>query len=185
MTFIYAGREFINVRCGSERPGAIFLAGRPTLSGLMSVLSVPVLTMSLSRLQFLLAIATRLPFWPGPADLRTQRGKHCLGWSRRKTSTFTQTESAGRGSVGGGRGLTSDVIFVGGVDLFYSPVAEGQFPHPVHAAPHARGQAEVGAGGGRVEAVCGKVVRAEAETETETGRAVSEGAEPEGVGRNK
>lgn len=36
----------------------------------MSVLSVPVLTMSLSRLQFLFAIATRLPFWPGPADLK-------------------------------------------------------------------------------------------------------------------
>lgn len=68
-----------------------------------------------------------------------------------------------RGGVGGA--LTSDVIFVGGVDLFYPPVAEGQFPHPVHAAPHARGQAEVGAGGGRVEAVGGEVVRAKAEAE--------------------
>lgn len=37
-------------------------------------------------------------------------------------------------------GITSDVIFVGGVDFFYSSVAEGQFSHPVHASPHARGQ---------------------------------------------
>lgn len=57
-------------------------------------------------------------------------------------------------------GNTSDVIFVGGVDFFYSPVAEGQLSHPIHASPHARGQAEVGAGCGRVEAVGGKVVRA-------------------------
>lgn len=50
--------------------GAMFLTGIPTLSGLMLVLSVPVLTRSPSRLQFLLAIATRLPFWLGPADLK-------------------------------------------------------------------------------------------------------------------
>lgn len=37
-------------------------------------------------------------------------------------------------------GITSDVIFVGGVDFFYSSVAEGQFSHPVHASPHACGQ---------------------------------------------
>lgn len=37
-------------------------------------------------------------------------------------------------------GITSDVIFVGGVDFFYSSVAESQFSHPVHASPHACGQ---------------------------------------------
>lgn len=37
-------------------------------------------------------------------------------------------------------GITSNVIFVGGVDFFYSSVAEGQFSHPVHASPHASGQ---------------------------------------------
>lgn len=62
-------------------------------------------------------------------------------------------------------GNTSDVIFVGGVDFFYSPVAEGQLSHPIHASPHARGQAEVGAGCGRVEAVGGKVVCAGREGE--------------------
>lgn len=34
--------------------------------------------------------------------------------------------------------LASDVVFVGVVDLLDAPVAEGQLPHPVHAAPHAR-----------------------------------------------
>lgn len=61
-------------------------------------------------------------------------------------------------SRGGLLGITSDVIFVGGVDFFYSPVAEGQLSHPVHTSPHARGQAEIGTGGGRVEAVSCKVV---------------------------
>ncbi len=37
-------------------------------------------------------------------------------------------------------GITSDVIFVGGVDFFYSSVAEGQFSHPVHTSSHACGQ---------------------------------------------
>lgn len=64
---IYTICKFINARCGT---GCNFPRWSPTLSGLMSVLSMPVLTMSLSRLQFLLAIATRLPFWPGPADLK-------------------------------------------------------------------------------------------------------------------
>lgn len=55
------------MRCGS---GYYFVLWSPTLSGLMLVLLVPVLTRSPSRLQFLLAIATRLPFWQGPADLK-------------------------------------------------------------------------------------------------------------------
>lgn len=61
-------------------------------------------------------------------------------------------------------GITSNVIFVGGVDLFYSSVAEGQFSHPVHASPHACGQTKIGAGRGRVETVSAKVVRTEVET---------------------
>lgn len=61
-------------------------------------------------------------------------------------------------------GITSDVIFVGGVDFFYSTVAEGQFSHPVHASPHACGQTKIGAGRGRVETVSAKVVRTEVET---------------------
>lgn len=59
-------------------------------------------------------------------------------------------------------GITSDVIFVGGVDFFYSSVPEGQFSHPVHSSPHARGQAEVGTGRSGVETVSAKVVRTEA-----------------------
>lgn len=64
---IYTTCEFIYVRYGT---GYNFPHWSPTLSGLMLVLSVPVLTRSPSRLQFLLAIATRLPFWLGPADLK-------------------------------------------------------------------------------------------------------------------
>lgn len=67
----------------------------------------------------------------------------------------------------GGGGFTSDVIFVGGVDFFYSSVAEGQFSHPVHASPHACGQTKVGTGRSRVETVSGKVVRTEAKTKKE------------------
>lgn len=58
-------------------------------------------------------------------------------------------------------GITSDVIFVGGVDFFYSSVAEGQLSHPVHAPPHTRGQTQVGTGGSRVEPVSAEVIRAE------------------------
>lgn len=61
-------------------------------------------------------------------------------------------------------GITSDVIFVGGVDFFYSSVAEGQLSHPVHASPHACGQTKIGAGRGCVETVSAKVVRTELET---------------------
>lgn len=64
---IYTTCTFIYVRYGT---GYNFPRWSPTLSGLMLVLSVPVLTRSPSRLQFLLAIATRLPFWLGPADLK-------------------------------------------------------------------------------------------------------------------
>lgn len=67
----------------------------------------------------------------------------------------------------GGAVFTSDVIFVGGVDFFYSSVAEGQFSHPVHASPHACGQTKVGTGRSCVETVSGKVVRTEAKTKKE------------------
>lgn len=80
---IYTTCMFIYVWYGPEYN---FPHCSPTLSGLMLVLSVPVLTRSPSRLQFLLAIATRLPFWPGPADLKTQ-GKHCLAWIRPSNTT--------------------------------------------------------------------------------------------------
>lgn len=55
-------------------------------------------------------------------------------------------------------GITSDIIFVGGVDFFYSPVAESQLSHPVHTSPHTRGEAEIGTGCGCVKTVGGKVV---------------------------
>lgn len=64
---LYTTCKFIYVWYGT---GYNFPHWSPTLSGLMLVLSVPVLTRSPSRLQFLLAIATRLPFWQGPADLK-------------------------------------------------------------------------------------------------------------------
>lgn len=64
----------MQVGTGHSSPG-----WSPTLSGLMSVLSVPVLTMSPSGLQFLLAIATRLPFWLGPADLKRRGNIVCVG----------------------------------------------------------------------------------------------------------
>lgn len=64
---IYTTCKFIYVWYGT---GYNFSHWSPTLSGLMLMLSVPVLTRSPSRLQFLLAIATRLPFWLGPADLK-------------------------------------------------------------------------------------------------------------------
>lgn len=73
----YTTCEFLNVQCGT---GCNFHHWNPTLSGLMSVLSVPVLTMSLSKLQFLFAIATRLPFWPGPADLKGRVTMFGLDW---------------------------------------------------------------------------------------------------------
>lgn len=56
--------------------------------------------------------------------------------------------------------LASNVVFVGVVYFFYSSVAEGQFPHPVHPSAHAGGQAQVGAGGSRGKAVCSEVIRA-------------------------
>lgn len=56
--------------------------------------------------------------------------------------------------------LTSNIVLIGAVDLFYPPVAEGQLPHPVDAAPHSGGQAQVGTGGRSVEAVRAEVVRA-------------------------
>ena len=58
-------------------------------------------------------------------------------------------------------GLTSDVAPVGVVDLLHLPVPERQLPHPVHAAPHSSGQAQVGVVGSRVETVTGEVVVAE------------------------
>lgn len=41
----------------------------------MLVLSVPVLTRNLSKLQFLLAVAARPLFWPDPAILKTKKKK--------------------------------------------------------------------------------------------------------------
>lgn len=57
-------------------------------------------------------------------------------------------------------GITSDVVFVGGINFFYSSVAEGQLSHPVHSSSHAGRQTQVGAGGGGVEAVRTEVIRA-------------------------
>lgn len=64
-------------------------------------------------------------------------------------------------------GITSDVIFVGGVDFFYSSVAEGQFSHPVHASSHACGQTEIGTGRCCVETVSAEVICTEMKTKEE------------------
>lgn len=56
--------------------------------------------------------------------------------------------------------LTPHVVFVRAVQLFDASVAEGQLPHPVDAAADARSQAQVGAGGGCVEAIRCKTVSA-------------------------
>lgn len=147
--------------------GCNFPRWSPTLSGLMSVLSMPVLTMSLSRLQFLLAIATRLPFWPGPADLKCRVTLFGLdqpseskifkiypdqvAWHVCLQNTHVNTHPHNEGiwtCISTEQmcteqrhllGITSYVIFIGGVDFFYSSVAEGKLSHPVHASPHARG----------------------------------------------
>ena len=71
---------------------------------------------------------------------------------------------AGRPSERHGRPLpgplTADVVLVGVVHLLHPPVAEGQLPHPVHAAVHAGAQAQVGSRGRTVEAIGGEVVGA-------------------------
>lgn len=56
--------------------------------------------------------------------------------------------------------LTADIVLVGVVHLLDPPVAEGQLPHPVHAAVDAGAQAQVGSRGRTVEAIRGEVVRA-------------------------
>ena len=56
--------------------------------------------------------------------------------------------------------LTANVVLVGVVHLLDTPVAEGQLPHPVHAAVDAGAQAQVGSWGRTVEAISGEVVRA-------------------------
>lgn len=55
-------------------------------------------------------------------------------------------------------GITSDVIFIGGVNFFYSSVAEGQLSHPVHTSSYAGGQTQVGTSGSSVESVCAKII---------------------------
>lgn len=199
---IYTTCKFIYVRYGT---GYNFPHWSPTLSGLMLVLSVPVLTRSPSRLQFLLAIATRLPFWLGPADLKCRvtlfgldqpseyhwnfqnvpwpSGAACvlLEHTRERAQTLT-TKRPHNGSTYMANlfftkqicteqhcllGITSDVIFVGGVDFFYSSVAEGQFSHPVHASSHACGQTEIGTGRCCVETVSAEVICTEMKTKEE------------------
>lgn len=59
--------------------------------------------------------------------------------------------------------LTADVVLVGVVHLLDPPVAEGQLPHPVHAAVHPGAQAQVGSRSRTVEAIGGEVVCAEEE----------------------
>ena len=53
---------------------------------------------------------------------------------------------------------TSNVVSVARVDLLHAAVPKGQLPHPVHTAPHPRGQTQVGVVGCCVEPVCGEVV---------------------------
>lgn len=66
-------------------------------------------------------------------------------------------------------GITSDVIFIGGVNFFYSSVAEGKLSHPVHTSSYAGGQAQVGTSGSSVESVCAKIICTERRGETERG----------------
>lgn len=54
--------------------------------------------------------------------------------------------------------LASNIVFVGVVYFFYSSVAEGQFPHPVHSSAHAGRQAQIGAGGSRGKAVRSEII---------------------------
>lgn len=82
-----------------------------------------------------------------------------------------------------GGGITSDVIFVGGVDFFYSSVAEGQLSHPVHASSHARGQTQVGTGGRCVETISAEVVRTEAKTREEKKRVSQQKSKKEEIRR--
>lgn len=86
------------------------------------------------------------------------------------TSSHTSSRDGCRGSAVSGRmkgllvawagALTPHIVPVGVVHLFDPAVAERQFPHPVHAAVHARAQAQVCTGTGAVEAICWEVVRA-------------------------
>lgn len=64
-------------------------------------------------------------------------------------------------------GITSNVIFVGGVNFFYSSVAEGQLSHPVHASPYACGQTQVGTGSCCMETISAEVIRAKIRAEKE------------------
>lgn len=84
--------------------------------------------------------------WCGMCAFRTHTHEHA------QTLTQTHTQIRARTSADSflldrsaqrqrcSLGITSNVIFVGGVDFFYSSVAEGQFSHPVHTSPHACGQ---------------------------------------------
>lgn len=74
-------------------------------------------------------------------------------------SSIPPTEQFDQSSLWGG-GITSDVVFVGGVNFFYSSVAEGQFSHPVHSSPHTSGQAEVGTSGSSMESIRTEVISA-------------------------
>lgn len=78
-------------------------------------------------------------------------------WSRQQPELGQPRGHRGRPSPGP---LTADVVLIGVVHLLDPPVAEGQFPHPVHAAMDTRAQAQVGSRGRAVEAVGGEVVRA-------------------------
>lgn len=54
--------------------------------------------------------------------------------------------------------LTPHIVFVRAIQFFDTPVAEGQFPHPVDPAADTRGQAQVGAGCSCMEAISCKTV---------------------------
>lgn len=71
-----------------------------------------------------------------------------------------RSRSSGRPSGPSRPPLTANVVLVGVVHLLDPPVAEGQLPHPVHAAVDAGAQAQVGPWGRTVEAIGGEVVGA-------------------------
>lgn len=66
-------------------------------------------------------------------------------------------------------GITSDVIFIGGVNFFYSSVAERKLSHPVHASSYTGCQTQVGTSGSSVESVCAKIICTKQRGERENG----------------
>ena len=55
-------------------------------------------------------------------------------------------------------GFTSNAVAIAVVNLFDGSIPEGKLPHPVDSAANARGQAQAGVAGGRMETVRPEIV---------------------------